>query len=110
MIELISATKCISCNQCVSVCPTNVFDKVTGGIPRIARQDDCQTCFMCELYCPVDALYVSPDSEKISGVSEQELQTNGLIGGYRKAIGWGKGREPVASHSFIYKLSQRAGF
>jgi ferredoxin len=24
---------------------------------------DCQTCFMCELYCPADALYVAPSCE-----------------------------------------------
>ena len=32
---------------CVNVCPTNVSDK-TDGIPVIARQNDCQTCFLCE--------------------------------------------------------------
>ena len=51
MIELISAERCTACNICVSACPTNVFEAVPGGLPRIARQDDCQTCFMCELYC-----------------------------------------------------------
>jgi NAD-dependent dihydropyrimidine dehydrogenase PreA subunit len=110
MIELVSATRCIECNQCVSVCPTNVFERVEGGIPIIARQSDCQTCFMCELYCPVDALYVAPDSENIIGVTEVELQDKGLLGGYREKVGWGKGRQPVASHDFMYKLASRAGF
>ncbi|MFJ2047705.1 MULTISPECIES: ferredoxin family protein [Paenibacillus] len=110
MIEVISATKCIECNQCVAVCPTNVFDRVEGGIPVIARQDDCQTCFMCELYCPVDALYVAPDSEALTGITEQELQEQGFLGGYREKVGWGKGRKPVASHNFMVQLSARAGF
>lgn len=26
----------------------------------LARQEDCQTCFLCEANCPVDALFVSP--------------------------------------------------
>lgn len=110
MIEVISESSCIACNQCVAVCPTNVFERVQGGIPVIARQSDCQTCFMCELYCPVDALYVAPNAEEITGITEAELQTQGLIGGYREKVGWGKGRTPVASHDYIYKLLARAGF
>lgn len=110
VIEIISADRCIECNQCVSVCPTNVFDRVENGIPVIARQSDCQTCFMCELYCPADALYVAPDSEGLTGVTEAELEVQGLLGGYREKVGWGKGRQPVASHDFMYKLAARAGF
>ena len=34
MIEVIDAEQCTACDICVSVCPTNVFDK-TEGIPRI---------------------------------------------------------------------------
>jgi hypothetical protein len=65
---------------------------------------------MCELYCPVDALYVAPDSEEITGVTEEELEQQGLLGGYREKVGWGKGRQPVAAHDFMYKLAARAGF
>jgi NAD-dependent dihydropyrimidine dehydrogenase PreA subunit len=46
MIELISAAQCTGCNICVTACPTNVFDAVPGGPPVVARQGDCQTCFM----------------------------------------------------------------
>jgi NAD-dependent dihydropyrimidine dehydrogenase PreA subunit len=105
MIEIISDSRCIQCNQCVSVCPTNVFQRVEDGVPIIARQDDCQTCFMCELYCPVDALYVAPESEGVLGVTEQEAEEQGLIGGYREKVGWGRGRTPVASHDYMYRLS-----
>jgi hypothetical protein len=44
----------------VRACPTNVFDSVPDGAARIARQPDCQTRFMCELYWPEDALLVAP--------------------------------------------------
>jgi Ferredoxin len=108
MIEVVSESRCVSCNQCVSVCPTNVFDRGDDGIPVIARQDECQTCFMCELYCPVDALYVAPDSEQVIGITEQEAEH--LLGGYRANVGWGKGRTPVASHDYMYRLSQFARF
>ena len=60
MIELVSTERCISCDKCVAVCPTNVFDRDAAGVPVISRQDDCQTCFQCEANCPVDALFVSP--------------------------------------------------
>ena len=110
MIELLSASRCIECNQCVNVCPTNVFERVEGGIPVIARQSDCQTCFMCELYCPVDALYVDPNSEEIVGVTEEELEQRGVLGGYKEKVGWGKGRKPVASHEYMYQLTLKTGF
>jgi len=71
MIELLSEERCIGCNLCVSVCPTDVFDEVPGALPVIARVDDCQTCFMCEVYCPVDALYVALQAEQLTGVSEE---------------------------------------
>lgn len=109
MIELISADRCIECNQCVAVCPTNVFDR-TEGIPVIARQSDCQTCFMCELYCPVDALYVAPDAEGVFTVTEGELEEAGLLGGYREKVGWGRGRKPVSSHPYMFELSRRSEF
>ena len=33
MIELVSQTRCIECNLCVKMCPTNVFD----AVPRQLR-------------------------------------------------------------------------
>jgi NAD-dependent dihydropyrimidine dehydrogenase PreA subunit len=104
LIEIVSDSKCIQCNLCVSVCPTNVFDRVDGGIPIIARQSDCQTCFMCELYCPVDALYVAPDPDHVTLITEQEVASEGLIGGYREKVGWGPGRTPVTKNPLMLSL------
>jgi NAD-dependent dihydropyrimidine dehydrogenase PreA subunit len=87
MIEVIDAQRCTSCDICVNVCPTNVFDK-TDGIPVIARQNDCQTCFLCELYCPEDALFVSPFADTLQHVDPEMLRQNALLGSYRRAIGW----------------------
>ncbi|TKC14717.1 4Fe-4S binding protein [Robertmurraya kyonggiensis] len=110
MIELVSESKCVKCNLCVKVCPTNVFDKVDNDIPVIARQDDCQTCFMCELYCPVDALYVAPQADWNVSITEAVVENKGLIGSYREKVGWGPKRTPVASHGYIYELYKRAKF
>jgi NAD-dependent dihydropyrimidine dehydrogenase PreA subunit len=87
MIELVSASRCITCNKCVQICPMNVFEAVKDAPPIIARQEDCQTCFICELYCPVDALYVAPDSEQAVPVIEQRLVDDGVLGSYRHN-GW----------------------
>jgi NAD-dependent dihydropyrimidine dehydrogenase PreA subunit len=90
MIELISESRCIACNICVRVCPTNVFDETPKGIPAVARKSDCQTCFMCEAYCPADALYVAPFAEESVAVDEAELAEVAMLGSYRSAIGWAR--------------------
>ncbi|MBW4690911.1 MAG: 4Fe-4S binding protein [Lyngbya sp. HA4199-MV5] len=105
MIELVSASRCIECNLCVTVCPTNVFDTVPDAPPRIARQSDCQTCFMCELYCPVDALYVAPEVDPLPFVDEAALVAARLLGSYREEVGWGKGRKPKAQEDASYQFN-----
>lgn len=104
MIELVSDTKCIRCDVCVRVCPTNVFDAVPGEAPRIARQHDCQTCFMCELYCPTEALFVAPDADQQVSVDETRLERTGLLGSYRASVGWTPGRLPSAGNDQTYRV------
>lgn len=72
--------------------------------PTIARQSDCQTCYICELYCPVDALYVAPESDVNSSINEAELVEKGLLGSYRENIGWGAGRETTAKTDQTFQL------
>ncbi len=92
MIEIVSASRCIECDICVRVCPANVFDPVRKQAPVIARQEDCQTCFLCEIYCPTDALYVAPFAEGPTGISEAQVEVAGLFGSYSRALGWKRGK------------------
>lgn len=92
MIELVSEQRCIRCDVCIRICPTNVFVHGDDRVPVIARQDDCQTCFMCEAWCPTDALFVAPQTTPVTPGSpyrsERELIKRRLLGSYRREIGW----------------------
>lgn len=109
MIELISADRCIRCNACVTACPDNVFDGSPGEIPIIARLDDCQTCFLCELYCPADALYVSPFKDLREQVDEQALIARGLLGSYRRALGWRGLKASGTADDLSHRLTEPDG-
>ena len=104
MIELISESRCTACDRCVDVCPTNVFDAVKGAIPVIARPDACQTCFMCELYCPVDALYVHPFATTHVNVDEAQLTHSGALGAYGRALGWKRARAGGTERDETHRL------
>ena len=94
MIEVIDKERCTGCNICVHACPTNVFD-TTADIPVIARQADCQTCYMCEAWCPEDAMYVAPNADRAVAVDLAALKAGNVIGSYRRAIGWSRAAAPV---------------
>jgi NAD-dependent dihydropyrimidine dehydrogenase PreA subunit len=91
MIELLSESRCTGCNLCVKACPTNVFEARDGDIPVLARPDACQTCFMCELYCPADALYVSPLADRHEAVTESVL-SDGTLGSFAREMGWSRAK------------------
>lgn len=89
MIELILEERCTGCGTCISICPSNVFAPSSGAVPTIVRQEDCQTCFLCELYCETDALYVHPDATR--HVPSPDTLTP--PGDYRRDSGWGSWAE-----------------
>ncbi len=88
MIELIYHDLCSGCGKCVEVCPTNVLALNAQARPLIADQGACQTCFMCELYCVSDALYVDPDCEQPRHPDPVAVREAGLLGQYRRDSGW----------------------
>ncbi|MBI4329776.1 MAG: ferredoxin family protein [Chloroflexi bacterium] len=56
---------CNGCRICVEACPMDVlrFDEATDKA-FIKYIGDCQACLLCEMSCPVGAIYVSPDYER----------------------------------------------
>jgi NAD-dependent dihydropyrimidine dehydrogenase PreA subunit len=106
MIELVLASLCTGCGECVRVCPTHVFDAGADGVPVIARQEDCQTCFMCELYCQADALYVGPDHDRAVPVDADEIVNSGLLGQYRRDSGWDEWAGRPEYESQFWRMAQ----
>lgn len=66
---------------------------VVGAPPAIAQQGDCESCFMCELYCPADALFVGADCKRAEAVSPAEAEEAGWLGQFRRDSGWGEWAE-----------------
>jgi len=97
MIAHIFSDRCTGCNDCVAACPTHVLDPGQDGVPVIARLDQCQTCFMCELYCPTDAIYVAPEQKKHDFVDAAAILASGQLGRLRHDYGWdGEDKDPLA--------------
>ena len=53
-ISNINTDACIGCGTCVATCPADVIrlDK-TIEKAKITYPEDCQTCHLCRLFCPV---------------------------------------------------------
>lgn len=88
MIEVVIDDRCGGCGDCVDVCPSDVLAHGPNGKAVIARQADCQTCYLCELYCPEDALFVWPEVDRVAGLTADQALATGDVGGFRRDSGW----------------------
>ncbi|MET0241145.1 MAG: ferredoxin family protein [Sphingobium sp.] len=101
MIAHIFEDLCDGCNSCVSVCPTDVLD-VSSPTPSIARLDQCQTCYMCEIYCESDAIYVAPEQGVVEKIDPAAIRGSGQLGRIRHDHGWDRPQE--TGHLDLYRL------
>jgi NAD-dependent dihydropyrimidine dehydrogenase PreA subunit len=53
----IAQEKCISCKNCVNICPMGVYE-VQEEIIQVKNQNDCIACRACEAICPNDAITI----------------------------------------------------
>jgi NAD-dependent dihydropyrimidine dehydrogenase PreA subunit len=104
MIELVLAERCTGCGACVEVCPTDVFALNAAGFAEIARQADCQTCFMCELYCRADALYVAPRCDGPSPPDPAEARR--AAGAFRRMSGWDEWQSDPAHANEHWRMEE----
>ena len=103
---MLVANRRTSCNVCVQVCPIAVFDAVPGARPVIARQANCQTCFVCDLHCPVDALYAAPCCGGPIVVNEAEVTAASWLGQYWRDSGYGADRNDPAHANESWRMDE----
>ena len=63
-IQSVDTRKCIGCKTCVSTCPMDVFrmnEKTEKAVTTYP--DDCQLCQLCCVYCPKQAITVTPEKQ-----------------------------------------------
>ena len=56
-ITEIAPYRCTGCAVCVQSCMNDVI-RIKKGKATIAYQEDCSACFICEIDCPRDAVYL----------------------------------------------------
>ncbi|MCD8365358.1 MAG: ferredoxin family protein [Clostridiales bacterium] len=65
MIKAIEQEKCIGCGRCVNICPLDTL-RMKDGKAVIAYPEDCHSCYLCEMACSVNAVYVHPFKEQFA--------------------------------------------
>lgn len=67
-------TKCIGCENCIGVCPTNFLDLNERGKIELSKDEkkDCINCGQCILHCPVGAIEGAGEFEELEKVLQDK--------------------------------------
>jgi len=57
----IDEEKCVGCKKCITLCFADVirFNEVKSK-PEAKYLEECEACLICELFCPTQAIRVTP--------------------------------------------------
>lgn len=60
VVKKINQEICLKCLKCYNFCPMDVFG-VDDNMVFIKYKDDCQSCYLCVIECPSNAILVDPE-------------------------------------------------
>ena len=63
LLHSINDDRCIGCEACVDVCPTEVLELDAGHKAKVVRFGDCVQCEQCANACPTTALVMYRQGE-----------------------------------------------
>ncbi|EIM64218.1 MULTISPECIES: 4Fe-4S binding protein [Desulfobacter] len=57
---IVDKEKCVGCEECVDVCPAEVFEMVDGKSDPV-NAEECMGCESCVEVCEADAIIIEED-------------------------------------------------
>ena len=60
MYPIVNQTRCNGCENCVDICPSEVFE-MTNGKADPLRLEDCIECEACVVQCPTESIELHED-------------------------------------------------
>jgi formate hydrogenlyase subunit 6/NADH:ubiquinone oxidoreductase subunit I len=63
LIHSINEDRCVGCDACIAVCPTDVLENLANKA-KVVRFGDCIQCEQCMWACPTRALVMHKDDEE----------------------------------------------
>jgi NAD-dependent dihydropyrimidine dehydrogenase PreA subunit len=58
VVIIVDKEKCTGCGECISVCPSAVYEFDEDGKSEPVNAEDCIECCSCVEVCPVEAIYI----------------------------------------------------
>lgn len=103
LVHSINDDRCVGCDACVDVCPTEVLELVANK-SRVVRFDDCIGCEQCALVCPTAALVMHPRGSEPPPVRAPALDAYHQAAPGLYLIGEAAGRPLVKNASNLGRL------